>query len=114
MNTFHRVGLAVLALLAVADVVTPLVSDGEHPPMTVALVACTLGLMSLVCLPGAWRGRRPLLIALVTTRLLSALLALPAFFVDDVPTAAVAASGAVAALTVVGVVLVGSRRAVPA
>jgi hypothetical protein len=116
MNAQHRIGLVLLGLLAVGDLATPFVTDGETPPMWVALISLALGLASLACLPAAWRGRRPALLGLFGTRLLSAVLAIPAFFVDDVPGDVAALVGVTVALTVVGVVLVlaGTRRAVPA
>ncbi len=50
------------------------------------------------------------------TRLLSALLTLPAFFIGDVPAGVVAVSAGTVALTVLGIVLAlaGSRQAVAA
>ena len=116
MNAQHKIGLVVLGLLSVGDLATPFVTDGDTPPMWVALISLALGLASLACLPAAWRGRRPALLGLFGTRLLSAVLAIPAFFVDDVPGDVVALVGVTVALTVVGVVLVlaGTRRAVPA
>ena len=116
MDTLHRVGLVVLGLLAVGDLATPFLTDGEHPPMWAAVMALGLGLVSLACLPAAWRGRRPALLALFGTRLLSALLAVPAFFVDDAPAEVIALVGATSALTVAGVVaaLAGTRRVVTA
>ncbi len=75
-----------------------------------------LGAVSLFFLRGAWRGDRPALVGLVATRLLSALLALPAFFIGDVPAGVVAVTAGTVALTVLGVVLAlaGSRQAVTA
>ncbi|HWM73323.1 MAG TPA: hypothetical protein VNQ53_06270 [Nocardioides sp.] len=116
MNPLFRAGLVLLAVLAVGDLATPFVTDGDTPPMWVALISLALGLATLACLPAAWRGRRPALLGLFGTRLLSAVLAVPAFFVDDVPGDVVALVGVTVALTVAGVVLVlaGTRRAVPA
>lgn len=116
MKAQHRAGLVLLALLALADLSMPFVTDGDHPPMWVAIISLVLGLASLACLPAAWRGRRPGLLGLLGTRLLSALLALPVFFVDDAPAGAVVGVAAAVALTVLGAVLamVGTRRAVTA
>jgi hypothetical protein len=116
VNIHHKAGLVLLALLAVSDVSLPFVTDGDHPPMWVAIISCALGVASLACLPAAWRGARPALAGLLGTRLASALLALPVFFVDDVPEGAVVAVAATVALTVLGAVLtlVGTRRVVPA
>lgn len=116
MNAQHKTGLVVLGLLALGDLSLPFVTDGDHPPQSIAFVGFGLGLISLACLPAAWRGRRPALAGLLGARLLSALLALPAVFVDDVPEGAVVAVAATVALTVVGAVLtlVGPRRVVTA
>ncbi len=56
------------------------------------------------------------MIGLVVTRLLSALLTLPVFFIGDVPAGVVAASAGTVAVTVLGIVLVlaGSRQPVSA
>ena len=114
MSSLHKVGLAVLGLLALGDLAAPLLTDGEHPPLWVAFVSLGLGLASLACLPAAWRGRRGALLGLFATRLLSAVLAVPVFFVEDVPAGVVAVVGVVVGLTVAGVVLAlaGSRRTV--
>lgn len=112
MSRTFRAGLIVLGVLSTLDLLTPLVTDGEHPPMAVALVAALLGLASLVLAISAWRGAVRAAVVLVALRLLSALSAVPAFFTDGVPAIAVGAAAAVVAVTVVGVVLVlaGMRR----
>lgn len=114
MSSLHRTGLVLLALLALGDVALPFTTDGEHPPMWVAIVGLVLGVASLVCLPAAWRGRTPALFGLLGTRVVSALLSLPAFFVDDVPGEVLGIVVLTVALTVVGAVLAlaGSRQAV--
>jgi len=116
MNAPSRVGLILLGLLAVADLSVPFVTDGETPPMSIAVISAALGAATLVCLRGAWRGQRPALVGVVVTRLLSALLTLPAFFIGDVPAGVVAVSAGTVALTVLGIVLAlaGSRQAVAA
>jgi hypothetical protein len=102
----NRFGLVLLGLLAVADLFSPLLTDGEHPPMTIAIGASVVGLLSLVLVVFAWRGMRWALAPLITLRLASALFAVPAFFASDVPTVAVAAAGVGVAATVVGVIAV--------
>ncbi|MFI5693945.1 hypothetical protein ACIA58_19015 [Kribbella sp. NPDC051586] len=103
MNKF---GLVLLGLLGVADLATPLMTDGDHPPMSIAIGAAALGLASLVLVGLAWRGKRGALVPLITLRIASALLAVPAFFASDVPAAAVAAAGVGVGATIVGVVAV--------
>ena len=102
----YRFGLALLGLLALLDMATPLLTDGDHPPMSVAIGAAVVGLISLVLVGFAWRGRRWALAPLITLRLASALLAVPAFFASGVPTAAVVAAGFGVGATVVGVIAV--------
>jgi hypothetical protein len=102
----YKLGLVVLALVSAVDVLTPVMTDGEHPPMEIAIGASVVGLVSLVLVGFAWRGKRWSLAPLITLRLASALLAVPAFFASDVPTAAVAAAGVGVAATIFGVVAV--------
>lgn len=105
MSRTFRAGLIVLGLLSLGDVATPLVTDGEHPPMEVALIGSALGLVSLVLVVFAWRGARRAVVPLIVLRVLSALSAVPAFFAGDVPAAAVIAAALVVALTALGTAL---------
>jgi hypothetical protein len=102
----YRFGLVLLGLLALMDVATPLLTDGDHPPMSIAIGSAVVGLISLVLVGFAWRGKRWALAPLITLRLASALLAVPAFFASDVPAAAVAAAAFGVGATVVGVIAV--------
>jgi hypothetical protein len=106
MSRRNRFGLVLLGLLAVADLFTPLMTDGQHPPMEIAIGAAVVGLISLVLVGFAWQGKRWALAPLITLRIASALLAVPAFFASDVPAPAVAAAGVGVAATVLGVVAV--------
>ncbi|GGU57879.1 hypothetical protein [Lentzea flava] len=106
----YRAGLIVLGLLSVADLLLPLLTDGETPPMAVALVAAALGLASLILVVSAWRGARKAVLPLIVLRALSAVGALPAFFEPDVPAPAIAAAAAVVLLTAVGAILVLKGR----
>src|SRR5688572_8577561 len=92
-----RAGLIVLAVLSAFDLFLPLLTDGEHPPMAVALATSVIGLVSLILIVAAWRGGTRPVPALIVLRSLSALSAVPAFMAPGVPTAAlvVAASGIV-------------------
>lgn len=47
MSPSSRAGLVLLGLLSAIDLFLPLLTDGETPPMGVALVAAALGLASL-------------------------------------------------------------------
>jgi CHASE2 domain-containing sensor protein len=111
MSRNLRIGLILLGVLSLVDLAGPLLTDGDNPPMSVAIAASVLGAASLVCAVLAWRGNRGALITLVVLRLISAVSAAPAFFVTGVPTVAVVAAAAIVALTLVGVVLVlGAAR----
>jgi hypothetical protein len=103
MSRSRTAALAILGLLSLLDLVGPLVTDGENPPMEVALVGAAIGLASLVFIGYVVRGATRAVAPLVVLRLLSAVAVAPAFFVDDVPVGIVALAGALVALTVIGV-----------
>ena len=107
-------GLAILGLLSVADLSAPLLTDGEAPPMSVALVLSVVGLASLAAVYGAWRGSKAALTALLVLRALSALSAVPAFFVAGVPAGPKTLAGVAIAATLVGIALVVNGRRVSA
>jgi hypothetical protein len=117
MTRSLRAGLVLLGALSLADLAGPLTTDGDHPPMWVALVGAALGLASLACIAAAWGGSGRAVLPLVALRLVSALSAVPAFFVDDVPSGIVALVAVFVGATLAGVALVSgshSRAAVPA
>jgi hypothetical protein len=107
-------GLVIAGLLGLGDIITLLVGNGETPPVEVAAIGAALGLITVAALVPAWRGSRGGVIAIVVSRLLSAVTALPAFFVDDVPGAAVAAAAVGIVITLVAVALVAARLRRPA
>jgi hypothetical protein len=109
-----RAGLTVLGVISLGDLAAPLITDGESPPMEIALVGAALGALSLLLVALAWRGRLSAAVGLVVVRVLSALTAVPAFLVPDVPTGPRVLAGVFVALTLagVGLVLVGMRRPV--
>ncbi len=110
MSRSYRTGLVILGVLSLLDVAGPLLTDGETPPMSIALAGAALGLASLVCVVLAWRGNARAVLPLAVLRLVSAATAVPAFFVDDVPVAIKALAGVLVLLNVLGVSLVvGSR-----
>lgn len=117
LSRSFRTGLIVLGVLSVADLAGPLTTDGDHPPMWVAVIGAVLGLASLALVVAAWRGSRRSVLPLVALRLVSALTAVPAFFVDDVPAGIVALVAVLVVATLAGVALVSGsndREAVPA
>lgn len=108
MNPTRTLGLALLALLSLADVAEPVLTDGDHPPMAVALVASAIGLVSLALVWYAAHGVRRAVTPLLGLRALSALTALPAFVADDVPAAARTLAAVFVLLTVAGIAAVAS------
>jgi hypothetical protein len=106
MSRTFRAGLILFGLLSIGDLAGPLLTDGEHPPMSIALIGAVLGLISLVLVVLAWRGERRAVVPLIVLRVLSAASALPAFFLGDVPAAALVAAGVTVVLAVAGTVLV--------
>lgn len=116
MSRKFRAGLIVFGLLSLGDLASPLLTDGEHPPMSIALIGSAIGLISLVLVVFAWRGARRAVVPLIVLRLLSALTAVPAFFAGGVPAAAMVVAGVGIALTLLGtaLVLVPARQLVGA
>jgi hypothetical protein len=86
VTTRTRVGLVLAALLAVGDVVSaffPTPDGVVGPPLPIVVLGGLLGIATLAAVVAAWRsGRRGALWTVAGTRVLSALAALPAFFVD--------------------------------
>jgi hypothetical protein len=105
--TGRRAGLAIFGVLSLGDIAMLGLTDGETPPYTVAAVATLLGLGSLPLAVQAFRDPSKPLRLLIGLRVLSAITALPAFFVSDVPTGAQAAAAGVVGLTATGVLLTG-------
>lgn len=105
-------GLLLAGLLGLADLATPLVTDGEHPPVVIALLAAALGLATLVAAVAAWRGSRGAAWVVIATRLVSAVTALPAFVVPDVPAPVVlaAAVGVAATVLAAGLIIAALAR----
>ena len=85
MSATYRAGLVILGVMSLGDLAAPLLTDGETPPMSIALIGSALGPISLVLVVLAWRGRTAAAIGLVVVRLLSALTAVPAFIFTGVP-----------------------------
>jgi hypothetical protein len=111
MSRSYRTGLVILGVLSLLDVAGPLMTDGDHPPMFIALIGSVIGVLSLVCVYYAWQGVRRAVLPLIVLRLLSAASAAPAFFVDDVPTAIRVLAAVLVLVTVAGVAMVtGSRQ----
>ena len=116
MSSTYRAGLVVLGVLSLGDLAAPLLTDGETPPLSIALIGAGLGLASLILIAFAWQGRVAAAVGVVAIRVLSALTAVPAFLFDGVPTLPRVLAGIAITLTVLGGVLVlaGVRRRIPA
>lgn len=114
MSRSFRIGLMILGVLSLVDVAGPLMTDGDNPPMSVALAGALLGAASLVCAYLAWRGSHRAVLPLVALRLLSAISTTPAFFAGDFPAAIRGLAAVIVLLSIVGVALViGSRGRQP-
>ena len=110
--TARRIGLVIFGLLSLGDIATLALTDGESPPYAVAAVAALLGIVSLVLAVQAFRDPSRPLRLLIGLRVLSAITALPAFFVPDVPAGPQAAAAGVVVLTAMGVLLAAGGRKV--
>ena len=110
-----RAGLVLAALLGLADVVSAFfpTPEGEvGPPLPIVVLGGLLGVATLAAVAAAWRtGQRGMLRIIAATRVLSAISALPAFFVD-IPAALklVVAVGVVLTVVCVVLVLTPARR----
>jgi uncharacterized membrane protein len=94
---------AVLGLIDVA--LTGVIGSKDAPPLVVSLAVAALGLVTLLSLVAARRGSRPALTAIVVTRVISAVLAVPAFFLDA-PAWVMAVEGFVIVATISALILV--------
>ena len=112
MSTTYKTGLILLGAISLGDLAAPLYTDGQSPPMSIAVIGSALGLLSLILVVLAWRGRVAAAIGLVVLRLLSALTAVPAVLEPGVPMIPMVLAGIAITATLVGVVLVfaGLRR----
>lgn len=102
-------GLVLAGLLALGDIATPFTSDGEHPPIAIGIATAVIGLLTVVGIVLAWRGSRNGITTIIVTRLLSAVTAVPAFVVDDVPGWAIGAAAVGIALTLLCVALLAPQ-----
>lgn len=118
LSTANRVGLGLAAFLGLADCTalafpTP---EGEvGPPTGILVLDLVLGVITLAAVAVAWRtGRRGALRVAAAARVLSAVTALPAFFVD-VEASVVLLVAVFVALTIATVLLLlaPARRAAP-
>jgi hypothetical protein len=105
---------ALFALLGLIDVaLTGVIGSPDAPPLIVSLGVAALGLITLLFLVPARRGSRRALTAVVVTRIISAVLAVPAFFLSA-PAWVMAVEGLVIAATITTLVLVHQQGRRPA
>jgi hypothetical protein len=105
---------AIFALLGLIDVaLTAVIGSPDAPPLIVSLGVAALGLITLVSLVPARRGNRGALTAVVVTRVISAVLAVPAFFLNA-PAWVTAVEGFVIAATITALVPVHQQGRRPA
>jgi hypothetical protein len=117
ITTRNRVGIGLAVVAGLIDViglaalgVTP--APGEQgPPDAVLALGAALGTVTIAAATYAWirRSRAGLRVA-AATRLLSMVLALPAFVVDGVPAPVVALTAVSLLVTLATVALLMSRR----
>jgi hypothetical protein len=102
---------AIFAVLGLIDVaLTAVIGSSDAPPLVVSLGAGALGLITLLSLMPARRGSRPALVAIVVTRVISAVVfAAPAFFLGA-PAWVMVVVGFIVAGTIVALVLLWQQR----
>jgi hypothetical protein len=101
----------IFAVLGVIDIaLTGVIGSKDAPPLVVSLGIAALGLITLLSLVPARRGSRPALTAIVVTRVISAILAVPAFFLGA-PAWVMTVEGFVIVATVVALVLMRRQQA---
>jgi hypothetical protein len=114
-TTGVTVGLILAGLLGLSDAIGPLTGPGDGPPIAVLLADSVLGIVTIVGVVLGWLGKRSGIATVIVTRILAALSALPAFFVNGVPAPAVAIGVVGIAVTLLAVALVApalrTRRA---
>jgi hypothetical protein len=82
-SALNNASTAIFALLGLIDVaLTGVIGSTDAPPLGVSLGIAALGLITLLSLVPTRRGSRGALIAVVVTRVISAVLAVPAFFLN--------------------------------
>jgi hypothetical protein len=97
---------AIFATLGLIDVaLTAVIGSSDAPPLIVSLGVAALGLITLLALAPARRGSRGALTAIVVTRVISAVLAVPALFLNA-PAWVMAVEGFVIIATIAALVLV--------
>jgi hypothetical protein len=111
----HRIGLVLALVLGVLDalslLLTPPPPPGEPgPPLEVLVASTVLGVITVIAAVWAWRTGSRIGVRIVAgSRILSAITALPAFFVEGVPAGWVILAAVFVLLTAVCVGLLFAR-----
>jgi len=96
---------AIFAILGLVDIgLLGVIGSSIAPPLPVSIFVALLGLVTLLALVPARRHSRPALITAVAARVVSAVLALAAFFADA-PAWVMTVEGLVIVATIVAIVL---------
>ncbi len=106
------IGLIIAAFLGAVDIISVVGAGADDgPPLPVLVIGVVLGIITLVGVSLAWRGRRGGVPTVVVSRVLSALSGVPVFFVgDDAPDWAPPAVAVGIVLTIVALVLIHVGR----
>ncbi len=104
-SSLSNAATAIFAMLGLIDVaLAGVIGSSSAPPLIVSLGVAALGLIALLALAPARRDSRWALIAVVVTRIISAALAVPAFFLNA-PVWVMVVEGFVIAATIAALVL---------
>ena len=57
MSALYRSGVALLGVISVIGLTTALFTDGQHPPLIIAIIGAALDVIGIVLAVLAWRGR---------------------------------------------------------
>ena len=104
----NKAGLVLLALCGLANLVPwPMPEDAQAgPPEPVLIAGYILGALTILLVIHAWvKGNRGSAVVAIVLSVINALLAVPAFFVDGVPTSIRELVAVYLVVTVVGVAL---------
>jgi hypothetical protein len=107
-SSVNKVGLVLLALVGASNLVPwPAPPDAQNgPPMGVLIAGAVLGVIAIIAVIHAWRkGNRRSAWVAIGASVINALLAVPAFFVDGVPSSIRNLVAVYIAVTVVAIAL---------
>jgi hypothetical protein len=107
----NKTGLVLAGLLGLLDIIglfsinTPFPEGMTTPPDWLVIVVAILGLVTLAAIVPAWRGNHGAVLVVVVTRILSAISAVPAYFVN-VPSYILITTTMIVVLTILAVWLI--------